>query len=288
MNIELERGGLRLALLSDTCLGDLTELAEALADSAGAASLPHFRKPGLSAEDKRVDGRTGRFDPVTAADRAAERAMRELLAARRPQDAVFGEEEAETPGTTGLTWVLDPIDGTRAFISGLPVWGTLIALDDGSRGRIGVVDQPYIGERFVGVIGSARVEAWMTGPAGREPLRTRPCAGLEEATLFTTDPFLFSGHEALAFRDLRMRARLTRYGTDCYAYALLALGHVDLVIESGLAAYDIAAHVPIVEAAGGRVTDWQGGDCRWGGRVLAAGSAEVHAAALNILSQVPA
>ena len=213
--------------------------------------------------------------------------MRELLAARRPDDAVFGEEEAGTEGTSGLTWVLDPIDGTRAFISGLPVWGTLIALDDGSRGRIGVVDQPYIGERFVGVIGSARVEAWMTGPAGRQPLRTRPCAGLEAATLFTTDPDMFGAAEGEAFRAVRARARLTRYGTDCYAYALLALGFVDLVIEAGLAAYDIAAHIPIIEAAGGRVTDWRGHCCRWGGRAVAAGSFEVHAAALEILSQVP-
>ncbi len=213
--------------------------------------------------------------------------MRALLASRRPDDAVFGEEEALKTGTSGLTWVLDPIDGTRAFISGLPVWGTLVALDDGSRGRIGVVDQPYIGERFVGVIGNTRVEAWMTGPSGRRPLRTRPCSGLETATVFTTDPFIFSEAEAEAFGAVRARARLTRYGTDCYAYALVALGLVDLVIESGLAAYDIAAHVPIIEAAGGRVTDWQGHDCRWGGRAVAAGSIEVHAAALEVLSQVP-
>ena len=280
-------GRARLALLSDTCLGELTELANALADSAGAVSLPHFRARDLGTEDKAAEAGVGRFDPVTAADRAAERAMRDLLAARRPDDAVFGEEEAHKAGTSGLTWVLDPIDGTRAFISGLPLWGTLIALDDGSRGRIGIVDQPYIGERFVGVVGNARVEAWMTGPAGRRALRTRPCAGLETATVFTTDPFLFAAAEAEAFHALRMRARLTRYGTDCYAYAMLALGLVDLVIESGLAAYDIAAHVPIIEAAGGRVTDWRGHDCRWGGRAVAASSMEVHAAALEILSRVP-
>ena len=274
-------------MLSDSCLGELTELANALADRAGSASLQYFRAPDLDADDKGDDGKgAGRFDPVTAADRAAERVMRELLAARRPDDAVFGEEEARTAGSSGLTWVLDPIDGTRAFISGLPVWGTLIALDDGSRGRIGIVDQPYIGERFVGVIGNARVEAWMTGPAGRRPLHTRPCPGLERATVFTTDPFLFTAAEAEAFAVIRGRARLTRYGTDCYAYALLAMGLVDLVIETGLAAYDIAAHVPIIEAAGGRVTDWQGHDCRWGGRAVAAGSIEVHAAALEILSQV--
>jgi myo-inositol-1(or 4)-monophosphatase len=277
-----------LVLLSDTCLGQLTELANALADCAGAASLPHFRALDLDTADKGGDGKgEGRFDPVTAADRAAERAMRDLLALRRPDDAVFGEEEAGKDGTSGLTWVLDPIDGTRAFISGLPVWGTLIALDDGSRGRIGLVDQPYIGERFVGVIGNARVEAWMTGPTGRHPLRTRPCAGLADATVFTTDPFIFAAAEFEAFRAVSSRARLTRFGTDCYAYALLALGFVDLVIESGLAAYDIAAHVPIIEAAGGRVTDWRGHCCRWGGRAVAAGSIEVHAAALELLAQVP-
>ncbi len=213
--------------------------------------------------------------------------MRALLAAHRPDDAVFGEEEARKEGTSGLTWVLDPIDGTRAFISGLPVWGTLIALDDGSRGRIGIIDQPYIGERFVGVIGTALIEGWMTGPSGRRPLRARPCAGLEAATVFTTDPDIFGAAEAEAFRAVRARARLTRYGTDCYAYALLALGFVDLVIEASLAPYDIAAHVPIVEAAGGLLTDWRGHDCRWGGRAVAAGSTEVHAAALEILSQVP-
>jgi histidinol phosphatase-like enzyme (inositol monophosphatase family) len=282
----LHSGRARLALLSDSCLGELTELANALADRAGSASLPYFRARNLDADDKGNDGGgAGRFDPVTVADRAAERAMRELLALQRPDDGVFGEEEARTVGSSGLTWVLDPIDGTRAFISGLPVWGTLIALDDGSRGRIGIVDQPYIGERFVGVIGNARVEAWMTGPHGRRTLHTRLCAGLESATVFTTDPFLFTSAEAEAFGAVRARARLTRYGTDCYAYALLAMGLVDLVIESGLAAYDIAAHVPIIEAAGGRVTDWQGHCCRWGGRVVAAGSVEVHAAALEILSQ---
>ena len=123
----------------------------------------------------------------------------------------------------------------------------------------------------------------MTGPAGREPLRTRPCAGLEEATLFTTDPFMFSGHEALAFRDLRMRARLTRYGTDCYAYALLAAGHVDLVIESSLKAYDVGGLIPVIEQAGGIITDWDGGRAEMGGRVIAAGSRAVYDEAMALL-----
>ena len=283
--------------LSDDDLTELARLAGELADAAGAAALPFFRAPALVADDKgAADGR--RFDPVTAADRAAERAIRELLARRRPDDGVYGEEEERTTGTSGLTWVVDPIDGTRSFISGLPLWGILIGLDDGARGRIGVIDQPYTRERFVGVLREGGGDAWMTGPGagpgtgpgngtgGRLPMRTRPCAGLAEATVFTTDPFLFGEAEHEAFQAVRARARLTRYGTDCYAYALLAMGLVDLVIEAGLAPYDVAALVPVVTAAGGRLTGWNGGDCRWGGRVVAAGSPEVHAAALEVLGRV--
>ena len=270
--------------IDDAGLEALLRLAGELADAAGAAALPHFRAQALVAQDK--GAADGRFDPVTEADRVAERAIRALLSERRPQDGVFGEEEARTEGTSGLTWIVDPIDGTRSFISGVPLWGILIALDDGTRGRIGVIDQPYTRERFVGVHRQSGVEAWMIGPSGRLPLRTRPCAGFAEATVFTTDPFLFPEAEREAFEAVRARARLTRYGTDCYAYALLALGMVDLVIESGLAAYDIAAIIPIVTAAGGAVTGWKGEECRWGGRVVAAGSREVHAAALEVLSRV--
>ncbi len=271
------------ARLSDADLTGLARLAGELADAAGAAALPFFRARALVADDKGAAGGR-RFDPVTEADRAAERAIRALLAERRPDDGVYGEEEDRTHGTSGLTWVVDPIDGTRSFISGLPLWGILIGLDDGSRGRIGVIDQPYTRERFTGVLREGGAEAWLTGPAGRVALRTRPCAGLADATVFTTDPFLFSDIELEAFQAVRARARLTRYGTDCYAYALLALGLIDLVIESGLAAYDVAALVPVVTAAGGLMTDWQGGDCRWGGRVVAAGSPEAHEAALEILA----
>ena len=272
-------------LITDDNLDALVRLAGELADVAGAAALPHFRARALVAHDKGA-GEDRRFDPVTEADRAAERAIRALLAERRPDDGIFGEEEVRTHGSSGLTWIVDPIDGTRSFISGLPLWGILIGLDDGARGRIGVIDQPYMRERFMGVLRDRGDDAWMTGPTGRLPLRTRACTELREATVFTTDPYLFRRGEREAFETVRERARLTRYGTDCYAYALLALGHVDLVIESGLAAYDVAALVPVVTAAGGMVTGWQGEDCRWGGRVVAAGSAEAHAAALEILSGV--
>ena len=266
--------------LSSTDVDALAKLAGRLADAAGAAALPHFRAPALATENKDAGG----FDPVTVADRAAEQAMRDVLAAERPDDGIFGEEQERTHGTSGLTWVLDPIDGTRAFISGLPVWGTLIALDDGETGRIGVIDQPHIGERFMGVWDGTHGRAWLERGGVETPLSTRTGVSLAEATLFTTDPFIFAEAETPRFEAVRARARLTRYGTDCYAYALVAMGTVDVVIESGLAAYDIASHIPLIRAAGGVVTDWQGGDCRWGGTVVAAGSAELHAEALELLA----
>lgn len=262
-------------------LADLTDLACRLADAAGAVCLPHFRSRGLSTDNKKNDGA---FDPVTAADHEAEAAIRAILATERPDDGIFGEEQGLTEGTSGLTWVIDPIDGTRAFISGLPVWGTLIALDDGQTGRIGVVDQPYIGERFVGVTDGAGPHAWLSFRGETQAIATRPCANLAEATLFTTTPDMFEGREWKGYRAVEAHVRLARYGTDCYAYALVAAGHVDLVIESALNAYDIAAPAALIQAAGGVVTDWKGGDCRWGGQAVAAGDARVHAQALKILS----
>jgi len=267
-------------MLTDPELDTLTGLACRLADAAGAASLPHFRAQGLHAANK---AGAGRFDPVTAADHAAEAAIRAILAAERPDDGVLGEEQAPSRGSSGLTWVIDPIDGTRSFISGLPTWGTLIALDDGEAGRIGIVDQPHIGERFVGVKGAASSRAWLTHRGETRPIACRPCSGLGEATLFTTTPEMFAPREWDGFRAVRSAVRLARYGIDCYAYALVALGQIDLVIEASLAPYDIAAPAALIQAAGGIVTDWRGGDCRWGGRAVAAGDPAVHAAALAIL-----
>lgn len=270
-------------MLTDAELADLTGLACRLADAAGAASLPYFRSKALGADDKNSAAAGAIFDPVTAADRAAETAIRALLAAERPADGILGEEEAPTAGTSGLTWVIDPIDGTRAFISGLPTWGTLIALDDGQCGRIGVVDQPHIGERFIGVNGPAGSRAWLTHRGRTSDISVRPCRGLAAATLYTTTPQMFDAREWAAFERVQSRVRLFRYGVDCYAYALVALGHVDLVIESSLKAFDIAAPAALIRAAGGIVTDWQGGDARWGGQVIAAGDPAVHAEALAIL-----
>ncbi len=266
--------------LADDELPRLVELACRLADAASSATMPHFRSHDLGADDKAPEGR---FDPVTAADRAAEAAIREILAVERPHDSIFGEEEAPTEGTSGLSWVIDPIDGTRAFISGLPIWGTLIALDDGRTGRIGLIDQPHIGERFIGVVGEVESQAWLTHRGTTRPIEARACHDLGSATLYTTTPEMFSAHEWEGFEKVQSRVRLSRYGIDCYAYALLAAGHVDLVIESALQAYDIAAPAALIWAAGGIVTDWKGGDCRWGGQAIAAGDPAVHAQALEIL-----
>ena len=254
---------------------DIKRAAFAMADAARLAILPYFRADGLVAENKLEGG----FDPVTEGDRAGEAAMRKVLAERRPDDGVFGEEMGRHTGSSGLTWVLDPIDGTRGFMSGTPTWGVLIALSDASGPVFGIIDQPYIGERFVGGFG----EAFVDGPQGRKALSTRKGSRLADAILFTTFPEVGSDREAEGFRAVSQKVRLTRYGMDCYAYGLVAAGQVDLVIEAGLNDYDVQAPIAVIEAAGGIVTDWQGGPAHEGGRILAAANAEVHAEALEIL-----
>jgi histidinol phosphatase-like enzyme (inositol monophosphatase family) len=256
----------------------LIALAEDLADVARGATLRHFRTDGLTADSKEA----GHFDPVTVADRASEAAMRALIAERRPQDGILGEEFGPVEGTSGLSWVLDPIDGTRGYLSGTPTWGVLVALSDASGPRLGVIDQPYIGERFLGGLGEARLD----GPMGRRALRARGPRPLSEAILFTTYPEVGTAEEGAAFRALSDKVRLTRYGMDCYAYALVAAGQIDLVVEAGLHPYDIQAPIAVIEAAGGVVTDWQGGPAYAGGRALAAANRQVHAEALAILSRL--
>jgi histidinol phosphatase-like enzyme (inositol monophosphatase family) len=258
---------------------ELVAVAHALADAARRETLKWFRRADLAIDNKRDGG----FDPVTAADRAAEAAMRAILDERRPQDGVLGEEYGARGGTSGLTWVIDPIDGTRAYMAGTPTWGVLIAVDAGAGPVLGIIDQPYIGERFLGGFGRAE----MTGPQGIRPLAARPARPLDEAILFTTFPEVGTAVEGLAFRDLSSRVRLTRYGTDCYAYALIATGQIDLVVEAGLAPYDIQGPMAVIEAAGGIVTDWQGGPAHRGGRVLAAANASIHAEALKVLRLAP-
>lgn len=260
--------------MSQTDQTDL-EVSEEMADAARAAILPYFRQTNLETDNKLAGG----YDPVTVADRAAEQAMRAVLAQRRPEDGILGEEFGQVEGSSGRTWVLDPIDGTRGFVSGTPTWGVLIALSTQDGPIMGVVDQPYIGERFVGGAGIAQ----LTGPLGTTPLKTRGTRVLEKATLFTTFPEVGTSEDRAGFQAVAERVQLTRYGMDCYAYALLAAGQADLVIEAGLNAYDIQAPIAVIEAAGGIVTDWQGGPAHNGGRALAAANAEIHAAALDIL-----
>ncbi|ETX29222.1 histidinol-phosphatase [Roseivivax isoporae] len=254
----------------------LIETAHALADAARDAILPHFRASALVVDNKQAGG----FDPVTEADRAAEAAMRAVLAQRRPDDAILGEEAGRAAGTTGLTWVLDPIDGTRGFMSGTPTWGVLIALADAHGPRYGLIDQPYIGERFEGGLGRA---TW-TGPRGGGALGVRGTTRLADATLMTTFPEIGTPAERAAFARVAGGVRLVRYGCDCYAYALLAAGHVDLVIEAGLQPYDIQAPIAVIEAAGGVVTDWDGRPAHAGGRVIAAATPALHAAARAALA----
>ncbi|WP_323766763.1 histidinol-phosphatase [Marinovum sp.] len=263
--------------MQDSEMRHLWQVADEMADAARAAILPFFRGAALGTENKDAGG----FDPVTQADRAAEQAMRAILARARPEDAILGEEFGHSAGTSGLTWVLDPIDGTRGFISGTPTWGVLIALSDATGPILGLIDQPYIGERFRGGGGLARME----GPHGARDLATRQVDRLSDALLFTTFPEVGTADERAAFQRVAAEVRLTRYGMDCYAYALLAAGQVDLVIEAGLNAYDIQAPIAVIEAAGGVVTNWQGGPVHDGGQVLAAGTQALHRAAQARLNQ---
>lgn len=258
---------------------EIFSTAAELADAARVVTLRHFRAAGLSADSKE----DGRFDPVTVADCLSEDMMREVLAHRRPQDGILGEERPPVAGTSGLTWVLDPIDGTRGYLSGTPTWGVLVAVADAQGPIYGLIDQPFIGERFEGGLGRAEVN----GPMGRFPLRTRAARTLSEAILFSTFPEVGTPEEGAAFRRLVPKVRLTRYGMDCYAYALIAAGQIDLVVEAGLQTYDVMAPIAVIEAAGGIVTDWEGHPAHQGGRVLAAANPEIHAAARAVLCGAP-
>ncbi len=264
---------------SDAERVDILTTADEMADAARVATLRHFRSTGLDIDNKEAS----RFDPVTIADREAEAAMRAVLARRRPQDGVLGEEMGSARGSSGLTWVIDPIDGTRSFMSGTPTWGVLIALSAEAGPVFGLIDQPYIGERFCGGLGLAKLD----GPRGRAALATRAPRPLSEAVLFTTFPEVGSKDEEAGFRRVAERVRLTRYGLDCYAYALIAGGQIDLVIEAGLQPYDIQAPIAVITAAGGVVTDWRGRPAHGGGRILAAANRSIHAEALALLSTVP-
>jgi myo-inositol-1(or 4)-monophosphatase len=253
--------------------------AHSLADRSGAVIRPYFRK-ALAVTSK---GGRAAFDPVTAADRAAERIIRKAILARYPDHGIIGEEYGNVAGKGRYHWVIDPIDGTRAFIMGSPMWGTLIGLTDGSRPTLGLMDQPFTTERFW----SDGLRAHCRRPDGRQRrLRTRPCARLADAILSSTHPDLFaSREEATRFGALKSRVLMTRFGGDCYGYCLLAAGCIDLIVEAGLKPYDVVALIPIVEAAGGLITTWEGAPATAGGRIVAAGDERVHQEALAILGR---
>jgi myo-inositol-1(or 4)-monophosphatase len=267
---------------------DIAAFVDTLAQVSGDVILPFFRT-AIGAEDK---SRGGVFDPVTEADRGAEAAMRRLIGQTFPSHGIIGEEYGVDRADAEYVWVLDPIDGTKGFISGLPMWGTLIGLMHRGRPAYGMMSQPFTRERYFGDGSRARLR----GPASTRrndapaewatrTLRVRDCPALSQATLMTTNPLLINqGTDRDAYARVEKGARLVRYGGDCYAYCMLASGFIDLVIETNLKPHDIVALIPIIEGAGGIVTTWDGGDAAGGGRIVAAGDRRAHEAAMRLLA----
>ena len=266
-----------MAALTQSEWNNLAAFAHGLAKRAGEKILPHFREPGL------VDNKQhGGFDPVTEADRSGEQAMRELIEETYPDHGITGEEFAAKPAKSGFNWVLDPIDGTRSFICGMPTWTTLIGLTLEGKAVLGVVSQPFIGEVFVG----GPFGSWSKHGSVERRLAVRPAAGIGEAVLTTVAPEIYrSERQRRVLEDMRRQVRMTRFGGDAYFFAMLAAGFVDIAMDAGLASYDVAALVPIVQGAGGIITTWDGLDATDGGDIVAAASPELHAAALAIMRQ---
>ncbi len=268
-------------------LVDFAAFVERLAQVSGEVILPFFRS-AIGAEDKSLGGV---FDPVTEADRGAEAAMRRLIGQTFPAHGVIGEEYGADRPDAEYVWVLDPIDGTKSFISGMPTWGTLIGLMHRGRPVYGMMAQPFTRERYYGDGARARLRTLAPSRGDAPPsewatrtLRARACASLADATLSTTHPGLIRDEaDHAAFRRVEAKTRLSRYGGDCYGYCALAAGFIDLVIETGLKPYDIVALVPIIEGAGGVVTTWDGDDPSKGGRILVAGDRRVHEEAMALL-----
>jgi myo-inositol-1(or 4)-monophosphatase len=255
---------------------DFSAFVGRLATASGETILPFFRT-SLSIDNKSV---AQDFDPVTEADRAAEAVMRRLIKFHFPQHGIVGEEFGNERTDADYVWVLDPIDGTKSFIAGFPIWGTLIALLHRGVPVFGMMHQPFIGERFSGDNQTTNYQ----GPSGERRLAVRRCASLKDATTYTTSPLLMNESDRAVFSRIERAAKLSRYGGDCYSYCMLAAGHLDLVVETELKPYDIAALIPIVTGAGGVITNWEGKPAQDGGRIVAAGDARVHEAALKLLN----
>jgi len=264
------------ALATAAELEEFLASANKAADAAARITMHYFRSA------LQVDNKAGvhAFDPVTRADKEAELAIRDILISACPNVGFYGEEHAVIEGESGLTWVVDPIDGTRAFMSGMPLWGTLIGLFDGEKVILGLMDVPFFEERFTAVSGSA----YLQNRHGRESLVTRKNVALSAATMYCTTPDMFDTKiSKRRFEAVKEAVQLTRYGGDCYPYGLLAAGHVDVVLDCDLEPYDIAAQIPIIESAGGVVTNWDGNSAEDGGFVLASGSQAIHEQTLELL-----
>jgi myo-inositol-1(or 4)-monophosphatase len=257
----------------------LLAFAHDLADMSGAAILPLYRND-VSVENKHALAGKAGFDPVTAADRAAEEVIRAALSQRFPGHSVIGEEYADTAGADDYRWIIDPIDGTRSFLMGFPTWGTLIGLYRGQEPVLGIMNQPATRERFY----STQDGAFAATAGSERRITTRPCPRIEDAVVSTTHPDLFGDGRAWErFLGIKARARMTRYGGDCYGYCMLASGRIDAIIETGLKSFDVAALVPIIERAGGRITTWDGGPAGGGGSIVAAGDPHLHEHVLELL-----
>jgi myo-inositol-1(or 4)-monophosphatase len=253
---------------------ELTDFALTLAKTSAEAILPHFR------QNTPVDEKTHEtWDPVTEGDRAGERVIRDLIEKHHPTHGIIGEEYGTKTGTSGLTWVLDPVDGTRAFVIGLPTWGTLIGLYEDGIPRVGVMHQPFVGDLFYGNPHGA----WLSHRGATQAIHVRKIKSLGDAMVGTTSPYLYKGPDQLAFQNLRDKAKHVRFGGDCYFFALVAGGHMDMALDPGLQIYDIAGLIPIVTGAGGYVGSWTDNDPNKGGNVMVASSQRLFEEAVAVM-----
>ncbi len=255
---------------------ELTNFAVALARASETEILPYFRRNTAIDVKPHVD-----WDPVTEGDRAGERMIRKMIEERFPDHGINGEEYGIKPGKSGFTWVLDPIDGTRSFVSGMPTWATLIGLYFEGKPMVGVMNQPFVGDMFYGNPNGA----WNNYRGTIEQIKTRKGMTVASAAAGTTAPELYRNDaDQTAFQNLRQKVKLMRYGGDAYFFAVLAAGHMDLALDAGLQAYDIAALIPIIEGAGGAVGSWNGSVPSKGGNVICAGSEKLLREAIEVMN----
>ncbi|PHR59804.1 MAG: histidinol-phosphatase [Robiginitomaculum sp.] len=247
-----------------------------MAQAARAITLPAFHTD-IQAQDKSADiAGADEFDPVTAADIAAEKCLRGFIETHFPDDGIIGEEMADKPANNEWSWCLDPIDGTRGFVAGVPLWSTLIAVCYDGKPVIGIIDIPALSERYIGTHTHSESKAWKETPQGSTPLRTRPCLRINDAIIGCTEPMtMFSLGQKAAYEMIRRTARFSRLGLDAYGYALVASGRMDIILEASMKPYDILALIPVIEGAGGKITNWHGGQGFDDGSVICSGDPDL-------------